>query len=261
MKSFLKIIIKNRKIVALVIALAFTFATSILATFAWYTSSSNDTNATTDEIRTLVQGYGGHFSSEEEHSSFSEIYESGSGISTKALVKPGDVIYYAFLFDVDKEEGLKRDYSLDIVLNASGETGEYHNVEYGNYNDLLTHIGIEANSCELYQLQKTLVEPDVDPENPEDDQKEYKYVTFGEKYVSPSFTNTEIRSFYNNGSFNTTITLKMPTNITYPSDEEERGYFMIYIPIWYMDTEELQNTELECYVKVSSTIITEITQN
>lgn len=255
-----KTFVNNRKIIGPVIVVFLSLLiTASFLTYSWYISTSNDANADTDEIKTLAQGYGGHFSEEDDYNHNSTgVYESGGGIATKALVKPGDVIYYAFLFDVTKEDGLKENYTLDLVLNAGSlNEGTYHNVTYGNYNNLLSHIGIEANTCRLYQLERV-----------KDEEDEYEYVTYGNSYFDSTtpkkFTNTEVKSFYNNGNLNASMTLKMPTGLSYPADSEDdegKRYFMIYIPIWYMDTETLQNSELECYIRVSSTIITEIESN
>lgn len=223
--------------------------TTIVITYSWYVSSSNDAVAETDEMKTLAQGYGGHFSSEEEYTNFTGIYEHSETAVTKAYVKPGDVIYYSFLFDVDTTAGLKSAYKLELVLNAGSNTGTYHGVQYGNYNSLLSNLIIEENTCHLYQLEKTH----------DDQQNDDQYTTFnGSDYydVDTDFTNTE-STFYENNVAGASIDLQMPEITEYP--DSEKSYFMIIIPIWYQDTGELQNNELECFVRLSSTIITEIT--
>ncbi len=239
---------RNRVILAVFAALLMGIViTTIVVTYSWYVSSSNDASAKTDEIKTLAQGYGGHFSSEEEYTNFTGIYEHSETAVTEAYVKPGDVIYYAFMFDIEVSEGLKTNYSLELVLNAGGEIGTYHGTQYGDFNSLLKNLIIEENTCHLYQLEK----------NHDDALNDDEYTTFDDSdyYESPDFTNTE-SSFYENNVAGATINLKMPTINSYP--EEEKAYFMIFIPIWYKDTNKLQNNELACSVRLSSTIITEI---
>lgn len=226
-------------------------AISITIMFAWYTSTSNDATFDSDEFMSVSQGYAGHFSTEEHYWSADDIYENDDTVVTKTTVIPGKIVYYAFLFEVKNQNELLSSYVVDTLLvYGSSSANSYHGVNVGNYNSFLYNTGVVENSCHLYLMQKLY-----------DSEEHSYYYTKSGNYLTTASTgvnrlsNTDNRNEEANVSLS--INLDLPQIDSFPTnvDNDEKVYFMLYIPIWYQDIEINQNQEMDSYLKIVSTVL------
>ena len=52
--------------------------------------------------------------------------------------------------------------------------------------------------------------------------------------------------------------MSFPTSTDESGNNDNKIYFMVYLPIWYKDTNTLQNNEMNSYIKVGSIIYTKV---
>ena len=244
----------TRILYSLAILLLVGFAIRVI--YGWYTSSSNDATFDSDEFMTVSQGYGGHFSTEAEYTQASDIHENSDSMITQVTVKPGDVIYYAFMFDVTSQTDIEDSYQIDnLLVYGANSTINYHGKTVGNYYSFLYNTGVEANSCHLFVMKKNY--------DSETNSYYYSETGIGESAELEYYTvnSTIVRRLAEsktdgaNVSFSLQIT--MPNITSFPTNYggDEKVYFMLYIPIWYQDIEENQNEEMDSYLKIASTVI------
>lgn len=223
--------------------------------FGWYIGNSNDAIANSNEIKTVTSGYGGRFTTETDYNAHSSIvYEDDKSVITKAYVKPGDVLFFTFIMEFDSEDGesLKDStYSINIVLNAGAtSTDSYYGVTTGEFNSFLYYTCIPANTVTMSIAKKEEYETEAH-------ETSYKYTVTSSPTLQSStgvshFSTTATTSGEVGCSFNVTF----PTSMTYPDpvSVDDKIYIMLYLPIFYQDTNSLQNNEMNCYLKFASVI-------
>ena len=237
------------------IVTAFLFANQV---FGWYTGKSNDATANSNEIKTVTTGYGGRFTTEADYIGHNDLYENAS-VATKKTVKPGDVTFFTFIMEFETSEGTSLQgatYDVDIVLNAGFNSDEnYHGIDTGDYLSFLSNVTIPANTTTMAIAQKTY-------DNQESSFK-YTEVTSYDRYSETNqntITNLIVPSLYENNTVSCTLRITFPTGMSYPTSTDENGsndnkiYFMVYLPIFYKDTNTLQNNEMNSYFKVGAIV-------
>ena len=232
--------------------------------FGWYTGKSNDAVANSNEIKTITTGYGGRFTTENDYQVHNDIYESAD-VVTKKQVKPGDVTFFTFIMEFDQTDGASLQgatYDVDLVINAGYVSNDiYHGVETGDYLSFLSNVTIPVNTATMAIAKRSY----------DTSANSYKYqqTTDYDRYSSSNtntITNLAVTSFYENNIVSAVIRITFPTGMSYPSSTDDSSqddgkiYFMIYLPIWYKDTNTLQNNEMNSYIKVGSIIYTKYTK-
>ena len=217
--------------------------------FAWYTGISNDAIANSNEIKTVTTGYGGRFTTETDYTAHTEtVHQEDDTVVTKTDVKPGDVLFFTFImeFDYDQGDALKgATYQIQIVLNAGYESQtDYRGVATGDFYSYLYNISIPTNSCTMAIAKK------------EAENTSYKYTVVS----SPTISSTGVAHFSSttnsSGEIACNFNVTFPNAMSYPTDE--KIYFMLYLPIFYRDTDELQNNEMNSYLKFASVVYKEV---
>ena len=230
--------------------------------FGWYTGKSNDAIANSNEIKTITTGYGGRFTTEADYNIHSDVYENAT-VTTKKTVKPGDVTFFTFIMEFEATEASNlqdASYDVNLVINAGYlYDSVYHGVTTGEYLDFLSNVTIPANTATMAIAKRSF----------DTDQNSYKYTeeTSYDRYTT-SNTNTirnlAVPSFYENSTVECVIRITFPTGMVFPtslddsSQNDGKIYFMVYLPIWYKDTNALQNSEMNSYFQVGSIIYTKV---
>lgn len=230
--------------------------------FGWYTGKSNDATANSNEIKTITTGYGGRFTEEVEYTDHTDVYENAS-VVTQKQVKPGDVSFFTFIMEFDAQDSTSLQgatYDVDLVINAGYVSNDiYHGVETGDYLSFLSNVTIPLNTVNMAIARR----------NYDTTAGAFKYVSTAnyDRYSSTNtntITNLAVTSFYENSTVSAVIRITFPEGMVYPTSTDETGandnkiYFMVYLPIWYKDTNELQNNEMNSYIKVGSIIYTKV---
>ena len=226
--------------------------------FGWYTGTSNDATANSTEIKTVTTGYGGRFTTEGDYIGHSDMYENAT-VVTKKTVKPGDVVFFTFIMEFDSTIGSTlsgASYDIDIVLNAGfNSNDDYHGVTTGDYLSFLENVTIPANSLTMAIAKRSY-----------DSSKSsflYHEETSYDRYSQSNqntITNLAVTSFYQNNTVGCKLRVTFPNSMSYPTSTDEAGvndnkiYFMLYLPILYKDTNLLQNNEKNSYFKVGAII-------
>ncbi len=222
---------------------------TISLVMAWYTSTSNDATFDSDEFLTVSQAYAGHFTGDDEYGSTSTIYENSEDVTTQVTVKPGEVIYYAFLFEVVDSSSIASKYQVDTLLTyGANSTTNYHGTTVGDYYSFLYNTGVEANSCHLFLMRRVY-----------DETNGYGYSQYGDSYytVNSTLVSRLSDSTDSNANVEFSLNIDMPTISDFPTNygDDDKVYFMLYIPIWYQDIETNQNNEMDSYLKIASTVL------
>lgn len=216
--------------------------------FGWYIGSSNDATANSNEIKTVTSGYGGRFTTETDYNAHSStVYQDDEDVITKATVKPGDVLFFTFIMEFDSADGdsLKgATYSVNIVLNAgSVSTDSYYGVDTGKYNSFLYNTCIPTNSVTMSIAKKEAYSTS------------YKYTVTSSPALSSSTGVQHLSSTATStGQVACNFNVTFPNAMTYPTSVDDKIYIMLYLPIFYQDTNELQNSEMNSYLKFASVI-------
>ena len=230
--------------------------------FGWYIGKSNDAIANSNEIKTITTGYGGRFTTEADYTTHSDVYENAT-VVTKKTVKPGDVTYFTFIMEFEAANASSiqgKSYDVDLVINAGYlSNGIYHGVSTGDYLSFLSNVTIPLNTATMAIARRSY----------DSSEATYKYTEYYsyDKYSSSNtntITNLAVTSFYQNSEVGCVIRITLPTGMTFPTslDEESHDdgkiYLMVYLPIWYKDTNDLQNNEMNSYFQVGSIIYTKV---
>ena len=225
--------------------------------FGWYIGSSNDARASSNEIKTVTTGYGGRFTTSEDYIAHNDVYQADENVTTQTVVKPGDVVFFTFIMEFDKEtyqisiQGGTVD--IDIVLIAgANSTDSYRGVTTGDFYSFLYNTGIPQNTATCAIAQKSY----------DSTRDSFKYT----KSSEPSVTNTAVTRFSStntsSGEVGCRFSITLPSGMSFPTSYSDTGntvddgnyYLMIYLPIFYQDTNTLQNNEMNSYVKFSTVI-------
>lgn len=256
-----KLYMKN--LIRIAYALVFVVTAFLLANqvFGWYTGKSNDATANSNEIKTITTGYGGRFTDEADYTGHTDVYENANNIVTQKQVKPGDVSFFTFIMEFDSSLGTSlpgSSYDVDLVINAGYVSNSvYHGVETGDYLSFLSNVTIPANTATMAIAKRSY--------DTEENCYKYQGITSYERYSSTNtntITNLVVPSFYEDNEVSCVITITFPTGMSYPTSldnlnqDDGKLYFMVYLPIWYKDTNTLQNNEMNSYIKVGSIIYT-----
>lgn len=216
--------------------------------FGWYIGSSNDAIADSNEIKTVTSGYGGRFTTETDYNAHSStVYQDDENVITKATVKPGDVLFFTFIMEFDSSDGdtIKgATYSIDIVLNAgSVSTDSYYGVDTGKFNSFLYNTTIPSNAVKMSIAKKEAYDTS------------YKYTVTSSPALASSTGVAHLSSTTSvGGEVNCNFNVTFPASMTYPTSVDDKIYIMLYLPIFYQDTNELQNSEMNSYLKFASVI-------
>ena len=218
------------------------------AIFGWYIGKSNDAIANTNEIKTVTSGYGGRFTTEADYNAHSStVYQDDEDVITQAYVKPGDVLFFTFIMEFDTSLGndLKgATYEINIVLNAGYTSNDkYYGVTTGEFNSFLYDTSIPDNSITMAIAKK------------ETHESSYKYsVTSSPELEDSDGVSHLSSSATSSGEISCVFNVTFPNQMTYPESVDDKIYIMLYLPIFYKDTEELQNNEMNCYLKFANVI-------
>ena len=240
----------TRKLITIAYVLVASIALLLLSNviFGWYVGSSNDAIADSNEIKTVTSGYGGRFTTETDYNAHSSsVYQDDENVITKAYVKPGDVLFFTFIMEFEQSEGedLKGStYSINIVLNAGYESNDfYYGVKTGDFNSFLYNTCIPNNTVTMSIARKEAYE------------LSYRYVVDSSPSLSNSTGVEHISSTTTtDGEISCNFNVTFPSTMTYPTSVDDKIYIMLYLPIFYKDTNALQNNEMNCYLKFSSVI-------
>ena len=140
------------------------------------------------------------------------------------------------------------------MLYDSILTINYHGKTVGDYLSFLYNTGVEANSCHLFLMKRI-----------NDQVNGYGYSQVGDLY---ELTSTIVPRLSDSKTSAANVEFKlqidMPT-IDYTGytnvDNDNKVYFMLYIPIWYQDTDVNQNEEMDSFLKIVSTVIVPVEEN
>lgn len=250
----------------------------------WFTHNEH-LDADSNVIYSINQDYGADFSSLDD---IPKIYIAENSIS-KVTYIPGDVVYYTFIFKMPVESlvSTKTDYYVNPIIDIDvvTEEGEEYEGEYGDYLSFGYNLCLEENAVLLVVLEKgtTTIAPsdeEVESFTPikyhydatsgkvvrgADGDNTYSY--FGSETTHATFTSTGVEHFcdgVSKDSLNANFSCVFPILDTseYPIFTEGEGedaqsyvYFMLYIPIWYVDIEVEQNQEMDCVLTISGCAI------
>lgn len=246
-----------------ILFISYIFLTSIIIflvignVFGWYIGLSNDAKAESNEIKTVTTGYGGRFTTGEDYIAHNDVYQADDSVTTTAVVKPGDVVFFTFIMEFDRTtyqssiQGSTID--VDIVLIAgANQTNEYRGITTGDFYSFLHNTGIPQNTATCAIAQKLY----------DSSRDSFKYT----KTSEPTVTNTSVSNFSStnnsSGIIGCQFSVTFPSGMVFPTSYSDAAnsvddgnyYFMIYLPIFYQDTNELQNNEMNSYVKISTVI-------
>ena len=278
---------KTKFIVLLMVVVAVFVSCAILAQYssAWL---QNNTSLTTssNEIYAVNQGFANNIadfatnSDEEFNAVVSSIFNSSSSAHYQTVL-PGDEVFYSFYARIrfsDVEAGITRYH---VNLTISGEAREDAPAGTGDYLGFLHNCRIEENRSRFIVLEKkgdafdhiiyysdgssggTLKPKDGDFDADAD--TTYSYFDYNEGII-PSFTNTEVLSFCPDGtdeSIGASLEITIPNLAGIVPVSEEEGdsfvYLMVFVPIWYIDIEENQNSEMNSVLKINGCTIVAVT--
>lgn len=231
---------KNKRIIAILSGVAGLLAMGLLVyvIYSWYVESTLNTDS--NNFYAVREGYEEHFES------YDTIYNqtlpsySNSSVTDSYTMVPGDVVYFSYILDVRAEEVSSSSTIYKVEHTGSVSKGSNATSSNGDYASFLGNCCIEANSIRVAIMDK------------EDDGINYTYSS------EVTVTNTADISLYSDGiDISYTITIpRTTTEVMYEdSDSVDHICFMVYVPIWYQDTEVNQNAEMSSTLSITKTII------
>lgn len=254
-------------VIVFLVTLVFTVVAYIgMSSYGWFQSITHLTNSS-EQMFAVRQGFNNDISTELNVGGSITLVD---GDHVHKTIIPGETIYYSFvsriLVNEYEEAGIR-----DLVVSIDGLASalETHTANSGNYQNFLSHCMIEENSAILSILE-------VSNETESEALKTYTPVSYVNvdgvgswsdeegsfksfsSTTTPQFTNSAVESLLDNNSFKADIIIHLPELSTYPIEEEiedgETKYFInfvIYIPINYIDINEIQNDEMDSTIEIS----------
>ena len=268
-----KEIIRNLVFLCIASALLLTgliFGT-ISATKAWLLKNEH-IDADSNLIYAINQGYGDDLVS---LNNLARVYESSQETVTKVTFIPGDQVYYMFRFSIPVDDYIssKTNYNVDLVIR--GEAQEGANSTDGDYLSFLHDCTIEANSCMLAVLSRhettendnTIVYYDIVKYHNNngtytiDDDGEVS--SFSSETTGALVTNAAVTSFCPDeqassvkANFDLTIPIvSIDSSMIYNDGTNDLYWFMIYVPIKYIDTGVNQNNQMDSTLTINGSHI------
>ena len=231
------------------------------AAMAWV-ENNDSVIASSGDIFSSQRGVTGGF---ENDLTKTQYLIGGNTEAVKQGYIPGDRKYYTFVINVLYSDLLASSggtLEINVELVMENGTSETKTAETGHDMDFLSHLCVEKDAVEIALLRRTQ----------RLDNLQYDVIPISDKLQmnhSSSFArvdNGAITSFVKNSHplASTLITLNganWPSVITNDliwadSSEQQRVSFMVYIPIWYVDTNVSQDAEKDCYLIISDTVVT-----
>ena len=249
--------------------------------FGWLQSNRHVTGSS-NEIYAVNQGFANNIaefatnSDEEFNAAVSNIFQSSSSSHVETVI-PGDEIFYSFYARIRNEDLVNGVFEYLVELNITGEAREDAPEGTGDYLSFLQNCRIEANRARFIVLRKTgeafthiKYYSDASEggtlkqrgeEILDDGDISFSYFDYNGG-TSPSFSNSYVESFCPDGtdeSIGATLTVTIPDLAGIVPIVQEEGedyvYIMIFVPIWYVDTETNQNHEMNSVLKINGCTI------
>lgn len=268
-----KQIIKN--VLFLAVISTFFLACMILLmlpkTRAWLLENRH-IDAESNLIYAINQGYGDDLVS---LNNLSRIYQSSDETVTQVTFRPGDQVYYTFVFRILASEYNANNKNYHASLVIRGEARDTATSTSGDYLDFLHDCTILEDSCLFAVLKRgqstnegsTVIYYDIVKYH--NNNGSYEMATDGEVTAFSSETtgatmnNEEVASLCPNktvasisADFNVTIPI-VPISNDLIVNEEGNDYifFMVYVPITYIDTGVNQNNQMDSTLTINGSSI------
>ena len=268
-----KQIIKN--VIFLAVVSTFFLACMILwmlpKTRAWLLENRH-VDVKSNLIYAINQGYGDDLVS---LNNLSRIYQSSEETVTQVTFRPGDQVYYTFVFKIVASDYVasKADYHASLVLR--GEAKETATSTTGDYLAFLHDCTILEDSCLFAVLKRgqetsggdTTIYYDIVKYHNNNGtyvvDTDGEIIAFSSETTGAELHNDEVASLCPN---QTVASISADFDLTIPivpiSDDlifEESGneyiFFMMYVPITYIDTGVNQNTQMDSCLTINGSSI------
>ncbi len=287
-----KTIIKSTIFVTLLlITLVVTFSAYRAANYAWY-SSNEHLGTSSNKIYSINKGLENNVLTNNQFSP-DRIYPSVDDDIRDEIFIPGDYVYYSFIAKIKKSVVEAGEKTLQIDLTLEGKALEGHTSESGDYLSFIHNCTIQENQSKIAMLRRGNDADGeaiyYDPVAYYKNNGSYVMLESGEDYTGDAedliyffdyeteirVSNTAVESMCPDET-DEGIEAKFIINIPdldideYPvytekqlddegnvlaGTEEDYILFMLYIPIWYKDTGENQNNEMDSCLIVSGCTI------
>ena len=241
-------------------------------TRGWFMQNDHISN-NSELIYAINQGYGDDLIS---LNNMSRIYQTSDETVTEVMFVPGDQIYYTFVFRIKLEDYVvaKNRYNVSLVIRAEASENAVADVS-GDYLSFLHNCTIRQNSLlfsVLYRGVETIDGNDsvyydyikynneggnytIDPDG--------EIVTFNSTTIGAETLNSSVPSFCPNEtveSIGADFSIQIPIlpisqDIIYEEDDESYLFFMLFVPILYIDTDEVQNIEMDSTLTINGSTI------
>ena len=224
-------------------------------------------------IYSINQGYGDDLVS---LNNLSRIYQTSDESVTTVMFVPGDIVYYTFVFRIKYSDYVNTKTMYDVSLVLRAEASEDATGDNGKYLEFLHDSMIEQNTVKFGVLRRGSEVIDGNEAVYYDVVKysnnagtysidnEGSIVTFDATTTGAQTLNTEVTSLCPNkqesgigANFTITIPIVPTTSDIVFTDEnsDEYLFFMLYIPIFYVDTGINQNNQMDSVLTINGSTI------
>ena len=241
-------------------------------TRGWFMQNDHIDNDS-ELIYAINQGLGDNLVS---LNNLSRIYQTSDETVTTVMFVPGDQVYYTFIFKIDANDYAVNKSTYDVSLVIRAEATENAHEDDGRYLDFLHDCTIEEDSILFSVLQRGTANIDgndvvyYDVVKYSEDNGTYvmdaegDISAFNSETTGAEATNESVPSLCPNktvGSIAADFEIDIPIveineDLIY-TDENDDSYlfFMLYIPILYIDTGVNQNPQMDNRLTINGSTI------